>query len=322
MSTELSPAKRALLERYLRRELPVAHVGAAQPEEPASQAHTRVPVVALQPNGSKRPFFYLHVHWQGGAAYCFTLAHKLGNEQPVYLLDPYRFEGLEAPPSIEAMATDYIASMRSVQPHGPYLLGGFCGASLIAHEMAQQLRAQGEEMALLVFVEPMAGPIRMSRFAGRLVRTLGERLGWSAGSQVDWFLRIRHLLKLIRRTNDEFTDGANRMMREWCQRQGRRFSLLPPAGALRLDWLAEFAYPVSGYVPRPYPGKVTYLLARDNPDGRRLWWGRPAPGPDVEIYSVPGDNATCRSQYAEELTDRLSWCIERAQRQLVATPAG
>ncbi len=50
-------------------------------------------------------------------------------------------------------AADYIAELRQVQPHGPYLLGGFSGGGLTAWEMAQQLEAAGEEVALLVLLD-------------------------------------------------------------------------------------------------------------------------------------------------------------------------
>src|SRR5207237_5046426 len=118
------------------------------------------------------------------------------------------------PPTIETMAADYIQSLRSVQPEGPYLLGGFCGASVIAYEMAQQLRAKGQGIDLLVFVEPMAGPIELSRLSGRLVRRLGPRLGLDSGRHLDWVLRLRPLLKLVRQTTDEFNVGAEQLMRQ------------------------------------------------------------------------------------------------------------
>ena len=73
----------------------------------------------------------------------------------------------------EEMAAAHLESLRSIQPEGPYLLGSFCGASVIAYEMAQQLRAQGQAVDLLVFFEPMAGPIELSRLAGRLIRRIG-----------------------------------------------------------------------------------------------------------------------------------------------------
>jgi thioesterase domain-containing protein len=54
---------------------------------------------------------------------------------------------------LDQAAADYIAELRQVQPHGPYLLGGFSGGGLTALEMAHQLRAEGEEVALLVLLD-------------------------------------------------------------------------------------------------------------------------------------------------------------------------
>ena len=62
----------------------------------------------------------------------------------------------------------------TVQPEGPYLLGGFCGGGLIAFEMAHQLRTQGQAVDLLVLIEPRAGPAPLrligSRLAGGFIR--------------------------------------------------------------------------------------------------------------------------------------------------------
>src|SRR5438132_12193046 len=89
----------------------------------SSSRAERTSLVAVQPSGSRRPFFYLHVHWQGGAFYCFTLARGLGVDRPFYVLDPYRFDDLPEPPTVEVMAADYIKLLREVQAEGPYLLG-------------------------------------------------------------------------------------------------------------------------------------------------------------------------------------------------------
>ena len=48
------------------------------------------------------------------------------------------------------MAERYLAGLRAVQPHGPYLLAGRCNGATVAYEMAQRLRAAGEEVPLLV----------------------------------------------------------------------------------------------------------------------------------------------------------------------------
>jgi hypothetical protein len=110
-------------------------------------------------------------------------------------------------------------------------------------------------------------------------------------------------------------------MRTWCQEHGRRFLVLPPAGALRLDWLAVFAWPVSGYVPRPYLGRMTYILARGNPNNRQLWWGPVKPADNVEIQMVSGDNETCRTVYKDELADAMRQAIMRAQSAAPASPS-
>ena len=103
----------------------------------------------IQPKGSAAPFFCVH----GGAGttlFLHRLARAMGNDQPLYGFEPEgldggRFQRL----SVQAMAAHYIAEIRKVQPTGPYNIGGYCFGGLVAHEMAQQLRAQGERTPLV-----------------------------------------------------------------------------------------------------------------------------------------------------------------------------
>ena len=82
------------------------------------------------------------------------LALRIGADRPVYGLQARGIYGREAPrETFEEMARDYLAELRTVQPHGPYLLGGFSGGGLIAYEMAQQLRAEGEETAIVILLD-------------------------------------------------------------------------------------------------------------------------------------------------------------------------
>jgi thioesterase domain-containing protein/acyl carrier protein len=55
--------------------------------------------------------------------------------------------------SVEAIARRYFASVREHQPHGPYVLLGFCFGGILAYEVAQQLRGAGEEVSLLVMLD-------------------------------------------------------------------------------------------------------------------------------------------------------------------------
>jgi thioesterase domain-containing protein len=87
-----------------------------------------------------------------------VLARRLGPDQPTYGL---RARGIDdgAPlhASAEEMAADYVEAVRRVQSHGPYLLGGYCMGAPVAVEMALQLEAAGEEVAMLVLLDPRFG---------------------------------------------------------------------------------------------------------------------------------------------------------------------
>ena len=110
-------------------------------------------LVPIQPAGARRPFFCVHPFGGDVLAY-YTLARHLGPDQPFY--------GLQAPPlheagdhelRIEDMAADYIQALRTVQPTGPYQLGGWSFGGLVAFEMAQQLQRAGEQVTLLALFD-------------------------------------------------------------------------------------------------------------------------------------------------------------------------
>ena len=95
-SEGLTEAKHALLEQYLNGELPQAGTRALastieESHEPVADTRPKVPVVPIQTGGSRRPFFFMHVHVIGGAFYSFALARNMGSDQPFYMLDPYMF---------------------------------------------------------------------------------------------------------------------------------------------------------------------------------------------------------------------------------------
>jgi thioesterase domain-containing protein len=86
------------------------------------------------------------------------LAQLLGSDQPVYALQAQGLDGTHPPHNtIEAMATHYLDEIRTVQPEGPYFLGGFCLGAVIAFQIAQQLHARGERAALLAALDA-SGP--------------------------------------------------------------------------------------------------------------------------------------------------------------------
>jgi thioesterase domain-containing protein/acyl carrier protein len=113
------------------------------------------PLVAIQPNGTRPPFFCFH--GAGGNVLSYReLSVHLGNDQPVYGLQCQGLDG-DSPllTRIEDMVTLYIRAIRKVQPNGPYFLGGYCMGGTVAYEAAQQFQAQGEQVALLALFDTM-----------------------------------------------------------------------------------------------------------------------------------------------------------------------
>jgi amino acid adenylation domain-containing protein len=132
----------------------IRHLAAALDEADGS-ADWRT-LVAIQPQGSRPPFFCVHGFGGGVLGYA-DLAQRLDPDQPFFGLQAAGLDGEEtADSSIEAMAARYVAAMRSHQPAGPYRIGGYCFGGVVALDMARQLEAAGDEVALLAIIEGYA----------------------------------------------------------------------------------------------------------------------------------------------------------------------
>ena len=141
-------------------------------------------LVPLQPKGSRTPLFYIHAG--GGNLLIYrNLSLSLGSDQPVYGLQPKGLDGILDPlRTVEDMADHYVALIFSIQPQGPYYLAGLSGGGTIALEMAQRLRARGQEIAFLGMFDT-TGP------QGYLPLPLPDRirsvLGWYMADRFDVF---------------------------------------------------------------------------------------------------------------------------------------
>jgi len=113
-------------------------------------------LVAIQPEGSKPPFFC--VHGVGGNVVGFhELARRMKPDFPFYGFQSQGLDGKsELYTTVEEMASHYLEQIRTVQPRGPYHVGGFSMGGLVAYEMAQQLVASGEDVGLVVLFDTYA----------------------------------------------------------------------------------------------------------------------------------------------------------------------
>jgi thioesterase domain-containing protein len=237
-------------------------------------------MTAIHPGGSRAPFFFLHGDFNGGGFYCHRLAQALGQEQPFVALHPHGLDGGAVPPSIDAMAADQIAIVRSVQPRGPYLIGGHCNGGLVAFEMARRLRGRGERVDLLFLVGlPIAN-------IGARARLLAAFKGRAR--------RIRNGLRgaLGAGNARRLPDGVPR------SREGL---------------YADYLQAMGSYIPRRYAGALTLVVAEDaaRQRGPDLVWRTVAP--DVRIHVTPGDHLTCITRHAAALGEFLAACLADVQ---------
>jgi len=115
-------------------------------------------LVAIQPKGHKRPIFLVPPAATTSLRFA-QVAQHLGTERPIFSFESMGMDGISKPHDrVEVMAAHYIREMRLLQPQGPYLIGGMCFGAFVALEMAQNLQAQGEEVAQLVIMDAPAPP--------------------------------------------------------------------------------------------------------------------------------------------------------------------
>ena len=159
------------LERIGARRLPLSTVfEAPTPRALAARLGGDTPaskwgnLVALKPQGTRPPLFTVTAG-DGNVVGFAPLARNLSADQPLYALQPSGLDGRRAiDRGVEAMAARFVEEMRTVQPHGPYLLAGRCNGATVAFEIAQRLRRAGEKVPLLMALDsdpPHAGPLEL-----------------------------------------------------------------------------------------------------------------------------------------------------------------
>jgi len=168
---------------------------------PTAERPSRRFLVDMGGRGEGTPFFMVAGMF-GNVMNLRQLAQRLGADRRFYGLQARGLLGEDEPhPGFAEAARDYIAEIREVQPQGPYLLGGFSGGGLTAYEMARQLRAEGEEVAMLVMLDtplPLREPLSRK---DRLMIRLGEMREGGAGFVRQWIGdRIRYEIGKRRRS--------------------------------------------------------------------------------------------------------------------------
>ncbi|MDS1113174.1 amino acid adenylation domain-containing protein [Gordonia westfalica] len=138
-------------------------------------------LLTIRPGGERPPLFC--VHPASGLSWAYhTLGRHLASGRPVYGLQAPQIGGEnDGPTTISGLARRYFDEMRTVQPHGPYHLMGWSLGGTIAHAVAAEIRAAGEEVGLLAMLDTEADAVDTDAIttitAGELISNLGPVLG-------------------------------------------------------------------------------------------------------------------------------------------------
>ncbi len=102
-------------------------------------------IVPVKTKGTKPPFFMILSYLLYG-----SLPDALGKDYPFYGLRELDNEENMAPAE---RAASYVKAIRSVQPEGPYYLGGWCAAGPITIEVGRQLEECGQKVGLITLFD-------------------------------------------------------------------------------------------------------------------------------------------------------------------------
>ena len=260
-------------------------------------------LVPIETNGSNPPFFCAHAN-SGQVLFYRDLARHLGPEQPLYGLQSVGLDGRHEPLTrVEDMAAHYIEEMRKVQPHGPYLLGGFCMGAYIALEIAHQLQEQGQQVALVASINTDGAWKTVTSFREGIYYHLRNL------SRLRWMRKLEYVAVRLRYRWSRVKSNITHAI---C---GFHFALgrpLPPA--LRDLYILEVNGRASKkYVGRVFQGQLTYFQATGNQSlDPRLFWEDLATG-GLEIHQIPGRYIDVMSEpNVGALAGKLQACINKA----------
>ncbi|GAA1936422.1 amino acid adenylation domain-containing protein [Kitasatospora viridis] len=176
-------------------------LGVGQLNGPGDLAEPFAPMLALREGDTGLPPLFC-VHHGYGIGWSYRgLAEQLTDGRPLYALqsrDLREQDGL--PQSVEAMAAEYVEQIRAVQPIGPYHLLGWSFGGAVAHAMATQLQAAGQQVALVAVLDSYPGiesPLPTAESVRESVLELAPML---STEQVDVFTRT--LLRSARLLSD------------------------------------------------------------------------------------------------------------------------
>lgn len=278
-----------------------AHIRASRDPAACSCAHL------LKAGDHRTPLFCVPGAGSDSLA-LMDLANHLDPHQTVYALQYAGLSHGEAYQNrIPAIAARYLKDIRRIQPTGPYALAGTSFGGWVAYELAQQLTAAGETVAVLAlldtygpgYLDPHPNPAlrRRALLALRWLLPIGrkEDLGAAniaAGIREKLERGLAWILRALRPGQELPRRLRYLHLQDHCFAAGRAYHAAPYDGGPVDLFRAEHQPPAA--------------LFRITPD---MGWA-PLASRGLRIHDIPGHHgAHIRPPHVQELARRLQACL-------------
>jgi aspartate racemase len=214
-----------------------------------------------------------------------------------------------------------------VQPKGPYFFGGFCFGGMVSFEMAQQLKKQGEKVALLFLLDtpfPENGkssspfilsssskPTSITLFRDKVLRHLQNVA--PLGPREKMIYVLTRFNEKVRDETGRIRARVSKILKKsrWNVYLAIRHSL--PL-SLRSPYILNIYHQAQqNYVPEVYAGRAIYIKGEKSSSRHGLEWSRIIAG-GLELYEMPGDHVSIiKEPNVGAWADKLKLCLQSVQ---------
>ncbi len=226
------------------------------------------PLIILGPNPMFRP-----------------LIVSLPENLPVFGLSFPQADALPVPYRIEDIAARQVEALRRFRPEGPYRLMGWCAEGVLAFEMAQQLRAQGQEVSQLLMIDSF-NPARRRHENGWASRRDQLRFHLANLGNLTGEARVKYSRERVRTLARKIEQILWRAMYRLHLKAERRVGPTE-----RLDGQI-LTLSLTKYIPKRYDGRVMVVRPQTRPDGTHsdaaFGWGDLVR--HLTVVDVPGNH--------------------------------
>jgi thioesterase domain-containing protein len=266
-------------------------------DEPVDMNAEPVLVEIQRGDSDRLPFFAIVPPGEESLGYAM-LARHMGLQQTVYKVQGHSPVTAGKRPyteaEMEALTTEYVRAMRSVNPSGPYCLGGFCDGTHIGEQIVLRLESEGDEVSFFAIFDTW------------VLQHSQNRLLWKLHY---YRLRLREMKKM----------SLSKRIAASRRVAGNKIQKMVGSKPARVDW--RQAYWPEQFTPPRFRAPVVLFKRPKQPfyyvNDPQMGWGDRSGG-GVEVHEVDFSHADIlREPQVGIFGKTLAGCLERIGRGTV-----